>query len=77
MKQQKVRGPSTTRKRGSIDAAVVKEEQLRLTLTMTKDDMLRLQKLADANIRSMAAQALFYLRGAMERETNSEGKIAA
>lgn len=66
--KQKVRGPSTTRKRGPVDAAMSKDDQQRLTLTMTKDDMVRLQALADKNIRSMAAQALFYLRVAMEKD---------
>lgn len=70
--KQKVRGPSTTRKRGSVEAALSKEDQQRLTLTMTKDDMVRLQALADKNIRSMAAQALFYLRAAMERDVSDE-----
>lgn len=39
---------------------------------MTQEDMDALQKVADANLRSMSAQALFYIRSAMLRELREQ-----
>ena len=39
---------------------------------MTQEDMEALQKVADANLRSMSAQALFYIRGAIQRELREQ-----
>lgn len=67
---RKVRGPSPARRKSTGNAAV--PEQQRLTLTMTPEDMDALQKVADANLRSMSAQALFYIRCSMQRELKAQ-----
>lgn len=67
---RKVRGPSPARRKTSGNAPV--PDHQRLTLTMTPEDMDALQKVADANLRSMSAQALYYIRSAMNRELREQ-----
>lgn len=66
MRTSKVRGPSPSKRKSNAD--ISPDAQQRLTLTMTEHDMAALQKISDANIRSMSAQALFYIRTGIQRE---------
>ena len=67
---RKVRGPSPARRKSG--GATPQQDQQRLTLTMSPEDMDALQKVADHNLRSMSAQALFYIRSAMNRELREQ-----
>lgn len=66
MRTSKVRGPSPSKRKNASDTPT--DAQQRLTLTMTEQDLAALQKISDANIRSMSAQALFYIRVGIQRE---------
>lgn len=71
---RKVRGPSPARRKST---GAPPPDQQRLTLTMTQEDMDALQKVADTNLRSMSAQALFYIRSAMMRELREQQAVEA
>lgn len=65
--KNRVRGPSPTRKKAdSTTPAVV--PGVRLTLTISPDDMRNLQVVSDHNLRSMSAQALYYIRACLAKE---------
>lgn len=61
------KNPVSSRRKVSTKAGATANPE-RLTLTLSREDMESLQKVADANLRSMSAQALFFIRVAMAQD---------
>ena len=72
MQRSKVRGPSPGRRKNAPPQG--SEQQQRLTLTLSDKDMEALQQIADENLRSMSAQALFYIRTSLQRELRAKAE---